>query len=178
VPLRAGHVVAFKTATTFVDHLWELLAPLLSGADMLLLPDDPQAAGGTSSSSSRGSSGASHANMLLQPGALVQLLVDGGVTHLVRGQQEGWVGLCVRLSACADMHDPAFLGARCEPLCCCCCHTPVRRQPCRRCCSCGCRSCSGTRAPCSCCSWSAVARPSAPAWQPRCWRRCHPCAPC
>lgn len=39
VPLLPGHVVAFKTAVAFVDHLWELLAPFLSGADMLLVPD-------------------------------------------------------------------------------------------------------------------------------------------
>jgi len=41
VPLQQGHVVAFKTAVTFVDHLWELLAPFLSGADMLLVPEGP-----------------------------------------------------------------------------------------------------------------------------------------
>lgn len=41
VPLQPGHVVAFKTAVMFVDHLWELLAPFLSGADMLLLPEFP-----------------------------------------------------------------------------------------------------------------------------------------
>lgn len=48
VPLQPGHVVAYKTATTFVDHLWELLAPLLSGADMLLVPaGTPPAAAGS-----------------------------------------------------------------------------------------------------------------------------------
>lgn len=40
VPMRPGHVVAFKTAVGFVDHLWELLAPFLSGADMLVVPED------------------------------------------------------------------------------------------------------------------------------------------
>ena len=30
-PLNGGDVVAFKTSTCFVDHLWELFAPLLLG---------------------------------------------------------------------------------------------------------------------------------------------------
>jgi acyl-CoA synthetase (AMP-forming)/AMP-acid ligase II len=93
VPLQPGHVVAFKTAVGFVDHVWELLAPLLAGADMLLLPD-AAAAAGVSSPSADGSLAAAQqrqglpslpqASLLLQPEALVQLLVQLKVTHLVR----------------------------------------------------------------------------------------------
>jgi hypothetical protein len=84
VPLQPRHVVAFKTATTFVDHLWELLAPLLSGADMLLVPDAwPE----QQQQSAPAAGVVHHSNLaVLQADRLVQLLADAGVTHLVRGR--------------------------------------------------------------------------------------------
>jgi acyl-CoA synthetase (AMP-forming)/AMP-acid ligase II len=39
IPLRPGHVVALRTAPGFVDHLWEMLAPLLAGADLLVIQE-------------------------------------------------------------------------------------------------------------------------------------------
>jgi hypothetical protein len=95
VPLCSGHVVAFKTATTFVDHLWELLAPFLSGADMLLVPEDDTAAAaaeGCPAAASaaaaavplvRAAAGAFGGQLLLQPARLINLLVAARVTHLV-----------------------------------------------------------------------------------------------
>jgi acyl-coenzyme A synthetase/AMP-(fatty) acid ligase len=93
VPLQRGHVVAFKTSVGFVDHVFELLAPLLSGADMLLLPDTAAAAGDNFSASADESiaaeqqqqqgAGMPQASLVLQPQALVQLLVQHRVTHLV-----------------------------------------------------------------------------------------------
>ncbi|WIA29628.1 hypothetical protein OEZ86_012115 [Tetradesmus obliquus] len=94
VPLQPGHVVAFKTSVGFVDHVWELLAPLLSGADMLLLPDAAAAAAaardagedyGTTAGQQQQQQqgvGRPQASLLLQPEALVQLLVQYKVTHL------------------------------------------------------------------------------------------------
>ncbi len=60
--LAQGDVVACKTSPAFVDHLWEMLGPLLAGASLLLLegPLLPQ-----------------------QPAAFVDALASGGATHLV-----------------------------------------------------------------------------------------------
>jgi hypothetical protein len=57
-----GDVVACKTSPAFVDHLWEMLGPLLAGAGLLLLPDGllPQ-----------------------RPAAFVAALASGRATHLV-----------------------------------------------------------------------------------------------
>ncbi|WIA09551.1 hypothetical protein OEZ85_008946 [Tetradesmus obliquus] len=95
VPLQPGHVVAFKTSVGFVDHVWELLAPLLSEADMLLLPDAAAAAAARDAGEDDGTTagqqqqqqqqqgvGRPQASLLLQPEALVQLLVQYKVTHL------------------------------------------------------------------------------------------------
>jgi hypothetical protein len=95
-PLQPGHTVAFKTSVGFVDHIWELLAPLLSGADMLLLPDAvaaPAAAGLHGSADDRWLAPQQQqqgigldrmqASLMLQPEVLVQLLVEHRVTHLV-----------------------------------------------------------------------------------------------
>jgi acyl-CoA synthetase (AMP-forming)/AMP-acid ligase II len=97
VPLQPGHVVAFKTSVGFVDHIWELLAPLLSGADMLLLPDTAAAAGSGAGAGTDESRLAQEqqqqqkgteltrpqALLVLQPEAFVQLLVQHRMTHLV-----------------------------------------------------------------------------------------------
>jgi len=61
-PLLPGrHTVALSTAPAFVDHVWELLAPLLAGVDAVVLPD----------------------GWALQPAAAAQALVRHRVTHLV-----------------------------------------------------------------------------------------------
>lgn len=61
-PLLPNHAVAFGTSTAFVDHIWEVFAPLMFGADMVVLPD----------------------GWALRPGDAVQLLVGHKISHLVR----------------------------------------------------------------------------------------------
>ncbi len=56
-----GDAVAVKTAITFVDSLWEMLAPVALGADALLLPPSLQ----------------------LSPASLASALAAHGATHLV-----------------------------------------------------------------------------------------------
>ncbi|GFH11421.1 AMP-binding domain-containing protein [Haematococcus lacustris] len=58
---QGGHVVAVKTAVSFVDSLWEIFGPLLAGASLLVLP--PQ--------------------LVLQPRLLLRCLALGQVTHYV-----------------------------------------------------------------------------------------------
>jgi non-ribosomal peptide synthetase component F len=61
-PLRPGDRVALSTAPAFVDHVWEALAPLLAGADVVVLPE----------------------GWALRPAAAAEALARHGVTHLVR----------------------------------------------------------------------------------------------
>ncbi|KAL0042895.1 hypothetical protein WJX79_002928 [Trebouxia sp. C0005] len=59
-PVRTGDKMAFKTSTSFVDHLWELFAPFLLGVDSVILPDET----------------------VKNPALLMQALIKHRVTHL------------------------------------------------------------------------------------------------
>jgi hypothetical protein len=68
LPLHAGSVVVFSTSPVFVDHLWQLFAPLLCGTkvEVLLVPEE----------------------IVMQPRHFVKLLRCHRVTHLVsRGEE-------------------------------------------------------------------------------------------
>ncbi|GMH32558.1 hypothetical protein BSKO_00392 [Bryopsis sp. KO-2023] len=60
-PFREDDFVAFTTSTCFVDSLWQMFAPLFSGTNMLIVPDQ----------------------ILHQPETFAQLVQDVAVTHLV-----------------------------------------------------------------------------------------------
>jgi non-ribosomal peptide synthetase component F len=64
----ARSVVAVGTATAFVDHVWEVFAPLLVGANAVVLP----------------------AGWQLRPAAAAGALAACGVTHLVRLAAVRW----------------------------------------------------------------------------------------
>jgi non-ribosomal peptide synthetase component F len=61
-PLLRGNRVALATSPAFVDHVWEVFAPLLAGADSVVLPE----------------------GWALRPATTVDALAAHGVTHLVR----------------------------------------------------------------------------------------------
>jgi hypothetical protein len=125
VPLQPGHVVVFKTAVGFVDHLWELLAPFLSGADMLIVPEDtaaqpvsvpevaaaaaradaPAAAHTNASAGTGANAPAAGGNIVLLPDWLMRLLVAAHATHLVSAVWR--LGVCVGHSeACHGASTP------------------------------------------------------------------------
>ena len=60
-PYQAGDMACFHTAPTFVDSLWQMLGPLLAGVPCLVL----------------------RPRVSRNPTALLQALVQHGVTHIV-----------------------------------------------------------------------------------------------
>lgn len=78
--LAPGAVVCFATPVSFVDHLWQLLAPLMAGAGRA------EEEGGSSGGAAGGgpcSVVVPPTGAVLEPG-FVELLAQHGVTHLVR----------------------------------------------------------------------------------------------
>ena len=69
LPLRAGSVVAFSSSPVFVDHMWQLFAPLLCGVPMevVLMPEE----------------------LVTHPGHFVEALRSHRVTQLVRWGRGG-----------------------------------------------------------------------------------------
>lgn len=61
-PFSPEDVVAFTSATTFVDGIWQCFGPLLGGIRILIVPDA----------------------VLMQPTTFAEALAEGCVTHLVR----------------------------------------------------------------------------------------------
>jgi hypothetical protein len=118
--------VAFKTSVGFVDHIWELLAPLLSGADMQLLPEAAAAASGSCAGTDKSTLAQQQqqqqqqqgteltrqqAPLVLQPEAFLQLLVEHRVTHLVSTH---WYAFCDMSDRLHRMRPPSCAAAFCQ----------------------------------------------------------------